>query len=85
MQVEMDPDDTLVALRCACDWWEHSAQRLEQLADAGFPGGSRLGTDNEAAAVGEIPRGIAVRPGTNVERSPDAALSASAGIRYGAG
>lgn len=53
MQVEMDPDDTVVALWRACDRWEHSAQRLGQLADAGFPSGSRLGTDNEAAAVGE--------------------------------
>lgn len=53
MQVDMDPDDTIVALWRTCARWEHSAQRLEQLAATGFPGGSRLGTDNQAAAVGE--------------------------------
>ncbi|WP_345750890.1 hypothetical protein [Microbacterium rhizophilus] len=49
----MDLDDTVVTLWRACDRWEHSAQRLEQIADAGFPGVSRLGTDNKVATVGE--------------------------------
>ena len=53
MQVDMDPDDTVAALWRTCDSWATRAGRLQRLADAGFPTGSRLHRDNATATVGD--------------------------------
>ncbi|MDF0515563.1 hypothetical protein PX701_18200 [Agromyces sp. H3Y2-19a] len=55
MQVEMDPEDTVMRLWEACDRWRSHAERFEQLAEVGFPEGSRGRADTAAAAVVEPP------------------------------
>lgn len=53
MQVEMDPEETIALLWQACDRWSERAECFENLADAGFPDGSRLHRDNASATVGD--------------------------------
>jgi hypothetical protein len=55
IQVDIDPEQTIVALWTACAGWEQLADRIERLAEEGFTEGSRGQTDTAAAAVVDPP------------------------------
>lgn len=53
MQVPIEHDETVEHLWAACDAWATLAERLQNLADAGYSEGSQLSEDNSAVSIGD--------------------------------